>query len=519
MKTLNNIFKLLTKDSKHHVNLIIEGILIGIASGIVVSFYRFLLVKSEETLIFTINFVKGNVYYIMIWFIVLVIMGLIVSYLMKLEPDSKGSGIPQVIAEIKGYINQSWWKVLITKIIGGSFSTIGGLSLGREGPSIQLGAMASKGLSKLLQSHPTDENRFLLAGSGAGIAATFNAPLAGVIFTLEEIDHSFNSAIIIVGLIAAVVADCISKLIFGQATVFSFASPDMPLNYYWLLIFLGILIGFAGYVYNKGMIGASKLWDKYDVPLEVRIVLAFIISGICGFFIPEILAGGHAMLNLLEITIPTLSVLIVLLIGKWLLSILSFSSGAPGGIFFPLLVLGAYIGAIFSAITIPIFGLEPIFTYKIIIISMAAMFTATVRSPLTGVVLITEMTGSANTLVALIIVSIFAYIIPTLLNNEPIYASLMKNILKNKKESKFIKETKPIMINYTIPLNCKFNDKLLNEIPFPKTVLIISITRDNQYLIPNEKTYLKYGDELFVLIESNRYVTDNAKIEKIINEI
>ena len=516
MKNLSRVYNVLTKNSKYHFNLLIEGLLIGIVSGIIVSFYRFSLMKAENLLYYIISIVKGNIYYIILWFIALIIMGLIVAYLMKFEPDSKGSGIPQVTAEIKGYMNQSWWKVLITKTIGGTISTLGGLSLGREGPSIQLGAMASKGLSKLLHSSPTDENRYLLAGSGAGLAATFNAPLAGLIFTLEEIDHSFNSKIIIVGLIAAFVSDFISKLIFGQSTIFSFASPDIPLNYYWLLIILGIIIGFAGYIYNKGMTGSSALWEKYNIPIEIRVVSAFIIAGICGFYIPQVLAGGHSMINILEIAIPSFSFLIILLIAKWLISVLSFSSSAPGGIFFPLLVLGAYIGAIFSSIVIPIFHLNPIFAYKIIIVSMAAMFTATVRSPITGVVLIAEMTGSAHSLVALIIVSIFAYMIPTILNNEPIYDSLMKNLIKDNK-CKYRKGVRPILNEYSIPFDCKFNGKKLNEIPFPETVLVISLVRDNSYMIPNDDTYLKYNDELFILIESERYHKDNKKIEEILS--
>lgn len=516
MNNLDSIKKVLINDSRYHINFLIEGLLIGIVSGIIVSFYRYLLVKAEELLIFTISIVKTNELYIILWFIMLILMGLAVSYLMKAEPDSKGSGIPQVIAEIRGHMDQSWIKVLLTKIIGGTISTMGGLSLGREGPSIQLGAMASKGLSRLFKVSPTDENRYLLAGSGAGLAATFNAPLAGVIFTLEEIDHSFNSTIVIVGLIAAFVADFISKMVFGQSTIFSFASPDIPLDYYWLLIVLGVIIGFAGYIYNRGMVGSSRLWNKYNIPLEIRIVSAFLVAGACGFFIPQILAGGHSMINILDVAIPPLSVLIILLIGKWLLSVLSFSSGAPGGIFFPLLVLGAYIGAIFSAIVIPVFHLDPVFAYKIIIVSMAGMFAATVRSPLTGIVLITEMTGSAHSLVALIIVSIFAYIIPTILNNEPIYTSLMKDILKNRDDNKFTK-SKPIMINYTVPLNCRYNNTKISKLPLPETVLVISIIRDNEYIIPNEETELKYSDELYILMESDRYKTDNEKIEKIIN--
>lgn len=517
-KGISKVLNVLTKDSQYHLNIIIDGLLIGIVSGLIVSFYRFLINLGESILSKVISLVNGNIFYIILWFIALIIMGLFVCYLIKLDEDTAGSGIPQVTGEVKGYIDANWLKLLFTKTIGGFISSLGGLSLGREGPSVQLGAMASKGLSKVMKTPNTDETLFILAGSGAGLAATFNAPIAGLLFTLEEVDHTFNKKVVFVGLIAAVTADFIAKLFFGQSTVFHIASPNIPLKYYWLLIILGVILGFAGYLFNKGLTGASSFWDKYNIPIELRIVPTFIICGICGFFIPQILEGGYSMVNSLNYTIPILSVLIILLVGKFLLTILSSSSGSPGGIFFPILAIGAYVGAVFSVIAIPLLGLDPSIAYKFIIISMAGMFASTIRSPITGIILVAEITGSAYTLVALAIVSIIAYIVPTILNNDPIYTSLLNNILKKRSGNKYEDSTKPILANYTIPLSCSCENKRLCDIPLPKTVLVISIIRDSNYIIPDENTILKYGDELYILMKSERFSQDNEKIEKIIYE-
>lgn len=517
MDMMKKTLDALVENPKYYLRLSVEGILIGLVAGIVVSLYRFLLTSSESLLYSILDFIQGNVFMIAIWFIFLIAMGLIVGYLMRWEPMASGSGIPQVNGEVKGFLDPSWWKILVAKLVGGTLSTLGGLSLGREGPSIQLGAMAAKGVSKVLPTSKTDDIRLIMCGGSAGLAATFNAPLAGVIFTLEEINNTFDKKIILVGLIAAVVADFVSKFFFGQSTIFNFACPNIPLHYYWLLIVLGLLIGFAGFIYNWGMIKASDLWARFDkIPIELRLVITFVITGFVGLYIPSILAGGHTMMGILKTGIPALSVLLVLLVGKYLLSVLSFSSGAPGGIFFPLLVLGAYIGAIFSAIVIPIFGLDPILAYKFIIISMAGMFASTVRAPITGIVLISEMTGTTTSLVALIIVCIVAYIVPNILRNKPIYESLLERILKKNHNIVPVERTDNILSEYIVPLECEYIDKKIWNIPFPKSCVVVSITRSANNIIPDENTRLKYGDELFILIDYSSYAEDNQKIEEII---
>ena len=188
MKMIKQTLGLNVEDSKYYIKLIIEAVLIGLFSGFVVSLYRFGLDNSENILFSTLKYIQGDLLLTIAWFCILALMGLITALLMKWDPDSLGSGIPIVMGEVKGYFDVCWWKTLIAKFIGGTLTALGGLSLGREGPSVQLGAMAAKGVSKYLPNSKTDEKRLLVCGSGAGLAATFSAPLAGFIFTLEEIN-------------------------------------------------------------------------------------------------------------------------------------------------------------------------------------------------------------------------------------------------------------------------------------------------------------------------------------------
>lgn len=518
MKMMKKTYGPLLKDSRYTIRLVIEAILIGIASGLVVSLYRYALSNSENIFFSILSSIKGDLLLTILWFIILAILGVITATLMKWEPLSKGSGIPQVIGELKGYYETSWWKVLISKFIGGTLAILAGLPLGREGPSVQLGAMAAKGVSKKLKTSKTDENRLIICGSGAGIAATFNAPIAGVLFTIETFSKSFDKSIVFVGLIAVVISDFIAKCFFGQSPLFTFTPINIPLNYYWILIILGVIMGIAGYIYNTGLIKSAEFWDKFDkVPLELRFAITFIITGIVGFFLPDTLGGGHKMMYLLEVSIPPLSVLITLLIVKYLLLAFCFGSGTPGGIFYPVLVIGAYIGAIFSIIITSIFGLDPLIAYQIIFIAMAAMLASSVRTPITAIILVSEMGGISTSLVGIIIVTLLAYTIPTLLGNKGIYEAILDRLLKDKKTIN-LDESKSILGEYIIPLDCEYIGEKVWDLPLPQTALVVSIVRDGDTLIPDEEMVIKQMDEVFIIMNCKTYNEDNQLIEEMLYE-
>ena len=517
MKEVQKTFRSIVENPRHIFKLTIQGILVGIFSGLMVCLYRFLLNGSEDILRHYLTIINGNIFYIVLFFVFLIILGLLTAYLMRWERDAMGSGIPHVNAETKGFLDVNWYKTLFAKIVGGVFTALGGLSLGPEGPSVQIGAMAGKGVSKLFNESKTDELRLILVGSAVGITAAFNAPLAGVIFILEEINHGFDKTLVFIALVSAIVSDFISKMIFGQSTALTFPISNIPLSSYWLLIVLGLILGFLGYAYNVGMIKAEDLWAKIpNLSLEVKFVSVFLVSGVIALLMPEISCGGHYMLGLFDVAVPSLTLLLIYFVGKYVFSIFSFSSGAPGGIFLPILVLGAYIGAIFASIFIPICGLDNVLIYRFIIISMAGFFTATIRSPITGIVLLSEMSGSTESLVAMLVVCLIAYIVPTLLGNEPIYESLLERLL-NKRQHEYTPEpSKHVLSEYVVPLECKYIGVEIENIPFPKNSIVVSVIRNGSYVIAREDFKINYGDQIHILTDVNDFPYANREIEQII---
>ncbi len=515
MRALEKTLKSVVENPRYIFRLTVQGIMVGIFAGLMVCLYRFLLYGSEHVLREYLNVINGNLIYTILFFIALAVMGLLVDWLTKWEVDSAGSGIPQVYAEVKGHMEANWAKVLFSKIVSGVLTALGGLSLGPEGPSVQIGGMAGKGIAKLFKGSKTDELRLILVGSAVGITAAFNAPLAGVIFVFEEINHGFDKTLVFIALVSAIVSDFISKVIFGQSTALTFPIHNIPLESYWLLIILGILIGLLGYVYNVGMIRSSDIVANLKIPSWLKFVLVFLVSGVVALTIPEISDGGHFMMDMLDIAMLSLGVLMLLLVLKYLFSMFSFSSGAPGGIFLPILVLGAYIGAVFGSAVVPAFGFEHDLIYKFVVISMAGFFAATVRSPITGVVLIAEMCGSTESLVAMIIVSLIAYVVPTLLGNEPIYESLYDRLLLNKNREFVKKPSKHVLSEYLVPLDCNYINFKIKDIPFPKNAIVVSVIRNGKYIIPTDDFHIKYSDQIHVLTDVNDYPFVKEEIEEL----
>ncbi|WP_295114381.1 ClC family H(+)/Cl(-) exchange transporter [uncultured Methanobrevibacter sp.] len=518
MKALEKTLKSVSENPKYIFRLTVQGAMVGIFAGLMVCLYRFLLAGSEHVLRDYLGIIHGNVLYIILFFIALAIMGILIDYLTKWEVDSAGSGIPQIYAEVKGHMEANWAKVLFSKIVSGVLTALGGLSLGPEGPSVQIGGMAGKGIAKLFKGSKTDELRLILVGSAVGITAAFNAPLAGVIFVFEEINHGFDKTLIFIALVSAIVADFVSKIIFGQATILSFPIYDIPLESYWILIVLGLIIGFLGYIYNVGMIKSSDLVNSLKIPSWLKFVLVFMISGVVALTIPDISDGGHFMMDMLGVAVPSLGVLVLLLVLKYVFSMFSFSSGAPGGIFLPILVLGAYIGAVFGSIVVPAFGLEHDLIYRFIVISMAGFFASTVRSPITGIVLLAEMSGSTSSLVAMVIVSLIAYVVPTLLGNEPIYESLYDRLLLKKNREYVKKPSKHVLSEYIVPLGCNYINFKIKDIPFPKNAIVVSVIRNGKYIIPTEDFNIQYSDQIQVLTDSNDYPYVREEIEELFGD-
>lgn len=511
-KIKNNTSNLIEHTKKLKYIVAFEGIIVGAIAGFIAIIYRLALEYSEETMRVILDYGNSHSWAVLGWMVALIIMGLCVGYLVKWEPMIAGSGIPQVEGELEGYFKAPWIRVIIGKLIGGILCIFGGLSLGREGPSVQLGAMGGKGFAKIFKRINIEERYLMTCGASAGLAAAFNAPLAGAMFALEEIHKNFSATVLFSAMTASITADFVSKYIFGLDPVFNFeVQSSIPLNYYGLVVILGIILGVGGVFYNKVLLKTQELYSKFKwLKMEFRPLIPFITAGILGFTMPQVLGSGHSMITLLGTGNLLLPGMLVLLAVKFVFSMISFGSGAPGGIFFPLLVLGAYIGGAFGTIAVNLLGIDPQFVNNFIIIAMAGYFTAIVRAPITGIVLITEMTGSFTHLLSLSVVAIVSEITAGLLNAHPIYESLLDRILKNRGEEPIVDSTDKLLITMTVRRGSMLDDQLVSNIEWPDNCLLVAIRRGNREIIPKGNALIRCSDNIVALINEKDAILING---------
>ena len=438
-KKTDNLLELLVDKRRFSLRLLLEGLAVGLGAGISISVFRYLLAGSEilRPVIYH-NLREAMADGQWQWLALYIISFIIIAYLLKLivarEPMCTGSGIPQIKGILQGDMSMRWFSVLWSKIIGGVLAIGAGMSLGREGPSVQIGACVGQGLSQTSRRTGFESRILMTAGAGAGLAAAFNAPLAGVIFGLEEMQKTISPALLLTGITASITAATVTEVVFGMSPVFSMGYLlPLPLNLFDVLVVAGIVIGLLGRLFNIALAYSLNTYSRLGLSGMKKPLVPLALAGILGFVLPEILGGGNLLVDSLVVTDYTIGFLCLLFVGKFLFTMICFGSGVPGGIFLPMLVLGAAGGAVLAKLMV-LAGLLPAMYYAdIIVFGMAAYFSSVVKSPVTGSILILEMTGSFQHMLALLVVSLTAYVISDLMGGRPVYDELLDRALgKNK---------------------------------------------------------------------------------------
>ncbi|MGI6258138.1 MAG: ClC family H(+)/Cl(-) exchange transporter [Anaerovoracaceae bacterium] len=494
------VSEMLKATSSLKFSMIIHSFFIGLVGGLVIVAYRLLGEHLLGWFAGACAFVKGNIFHIALLFLGLVAVSLVVTFCVKQEPNISGSGIPQVEGMIARRMHTDWKKVLFYKFFGGLLALGAGLSVGREGPSIQMGAAVGQGVSNVSRKMDHEHKYLITAGAAAGLAAAFNAPLAGVMFALEEVHKNFSPIVLVSAMVSAVTADVVAKVSLGMDLVLRFELPHfMPLKYYWTLLLLGILVGLSSFFFNNGLLLIKHLYQKMPGHLALRIMIPFLLAGILGLTFPILLGGGHKLIMDLPALNLGLWALLAILVAKYLFTFLSFGSGVPGGIFLPLLALGAIMGNLFGVLVIDL-GIPREFLLHFIVLAMAGHFAAIVKAPITGMILVIEMTGSFAQLLPLTVVVFTALITSDLLRVPPVYEMLLEDILKGKTTSDEGQGEKKTLIELPVHVGSQVEGKCISQVPWPENCLVVSVYRGSTEIIPKGNTRLRQGDLLLFMV-------------------
>ncbi len=498
-----NIF---TQPRHFKLRLFIEGNLIGLFTGFLIALFRYLLELSENTLPVLYNWLAANPFFVLPWAGLLLIIGYCLTLVVRTEPMTAGSGIPQIKGILLGKMDMNWARVVVLKFIGAVLGIGAGLSLGREGPSVQLGACLGQGIGRMTHRSYAENHYLLTAGAGAGLAAAFNAPLAGVIFCLEELAKNFSPYVLMGAISASVTATTVTQYFFGLEPVFHMGKIPAVYagNIYILLIGLGAFVGILGMAFNKMLTVSLDAFNQAPLPAVLKPMLPLLLALILGFLLPQVLGGGSKLVDSLVVSNYTWYFLLILLLGKFFFTMICFGSGVPGGIFLPMLVLGSLGGAIFAKLAVLAGIMEPQWTVNCIVFGMTAYFSAVVKSPVTGAILIMEMTGSFEHLLALIIVSMTAYLLADILNGEPVYDMLLNRSLALQKKITDAIRHRRLMTELVVKAGSRIADNKVDAIAWPVNSILVNVRRGDFEITPQADLTLKAGDYLYVLIDDNK---------------
>ncbi|GEK05170.1 ClC family H(+)/Cl(-) exchange transporter [Schleiferilactobacillus harbinensis] len=484
--------------------LVGRGLLIGLCTGAVVSAFRWSIGKMLAATIWVYQQVQtGHGWW---WLVIIggsVLLPLGAGILVKQQPQISGSGIPQVEAQLDDALQLHWWSILWRKFIGGVLSIGPGLFLGREGPSIQLGAAVGQGFAETTGQAGTARRIAIACGAAGGLSAAFNAPIAGTLFVLEEIYHNFSLLVWLASLASAVAANFVASVVFGLTPVLHLTyANSLPLNEYGHLLGLGVLLGLLGVVYQKTLL-AMPGWYRRFVPLPRWLdgLVPFAVTILVGFWQPLWLGGGNAIILHMGQVVPTLGLLLVLFAVRFALSMVAYGSGLPGGIFLPILSLGAVLGGIYATVMIMLGWLPRQYFINFVIFAMAGYFAGIGKAPFTAILLITEMVGSLVHLMPLAVVSLVAYLVVDVLHGAPIYASL-RDRLKLPAGTQG-PTGKRAHIEIPVTVGSRLEDTSVRDFRWPKGTLLVAIRRGEQELVPSGDTLIHAGDTLLVAVDAS----------------
>lgn len=511
---LERAMKAFVSERRFRMTLFWEGIAVGAITGLVIVAFRFLIEGLE--VFWLERYAKvhsGDLGLAVLLLLAFSSIAVVLYKITQKEPMAAGSGIPQIKGILLGKMHMKWASVLVYKFVGGVLAIGSGLSLGREGPSVQLGATIGQGMSRISARSRFEEKFLLTSGAGAGLAAAFNAPLAGVVFCLEELQKNFSPFVLMATISATISATVVSQYFFGDAPIFHLdVLSVLPVRYYSILVIVGIFLGFLGIGFNKALAFSLDLYDK--VPLKygfAKPLIPVLLAAGLGLIFPQILGGGNHLVDSVLTTQYAMGFLLLLFTGKFLFTMICFGSGVPGGIFLPMLVLGALAGSVFGS------GVEYLgivatgYAENFIVFAMAGYFAAVVKSPVTGSILIMEMTGSFQHMLPLICVSMVAYVTADMLNGKPVYDILLERSLKKQQQVKIQMKYKRLLFEVVVENGSDLDGKCIHQISWPQYSLVINIRRGENEISPVGDTRIQAGDYIYIFANER----DGAKLSSL----
>jgi len=402
--------------------LLFFAVLAGIGAGYGAVVFRWLIHE------FTVMFFSGGkslLSSLSSYYIVLIPAagGLIVGFLVYyLAPETKGHGVPEVMYAVDREGGRIRVRVAVIKALASSVCIGSGGSVGREGPIVQIGSSLGSSLGQLFHL-PREKVKILVAcGAGGGIAATFNAPLAGIFFALEIILRSYAPRHLSSVVLASVLATVVSRKYLGNNP--AFVVPAYQMNSPWEILFylvFGLLAAVMAYLFIVTLYKSEDIFDRIPVPGFVKPAIGGLIIGVIGLYYPQVFGVGYKSIELALYGKVTALLALILVFAKLLATSVALGSGGSGGIFAPSLFIGSMLGVVFSKVTMILFPAIAINPGASAMIGMAAVFAGAAQAPISSILILFEMTGDYKIILPLMTAVVISTLVLRKWSRESIY--------------------------------------------------------------------------------------------------
>ncbi len=501
------------------VELIAVGSVTGVVAGIVVTAFTILVREGEHISQNAYAYVRENPVFLPLLLLALFCAAFLIGVAMQLSTVVRGGGVPQAEGASRGSVPLKWWRDLTLMFAAALVSIFAGLSIGSEGPSVLIGACAGDGVSKTLKRDEMIKKYQITGGACAGLAVAMNAPLMGMAFAFEEAHKRFTPEVFICAF-TSVIFGMLARIgvynALGMEVVNSFRSYllfELPFRYYGYVLLAGVLCGGLGIVFYKLCFVLRRAFKRIKAKNErralfLRVTLVVGIGGLVSLLAAGVMGGGHGFIEGLgtlggskEVEVAPvfglgvlLSLLLILLL-RFFITATNVGAGIPCGTFVPILATGACVGGLLNALLVKL-GMDEKYCDLMIMICMAAYFTAIVRAPITAIVMICELTGSFAPLLPVIIAVSIGYVIGEMCKTDGIYEELLEAY---EKEAGIHERAVSMIYSLTVAEGSLADGREVRNILWPAGTRVKELHRGEEVILPEGDTLLR-GEDLLIIV-------------------
>ena len=527
------------------VPVFVYGAFTGLLVGTIVYFFKWVAEFLTEK--------SGEIYqyaHAHPWIAVAVVAGavalaFVAYFLQRWAPETRGGGIPRAEGVLRGLLTFRWLRTGIAVIVNSWISFFVGLPLGSEGPSVLLGTAIGGGTCRLPLSHNSWNRYIMTGGASAGFAVATGAPVTGILFALEETHKRFTPMIFLMAMssvLFGVTASNLWTLALGHSPAPLFALKDEAGNIInlgtimgpfamkdiWVPLVLGVVIAILACGYNLFVFLIGKAYDTKlkRIPQWARLVIVFVLTAVIGLIAfgnfkgtDALFGGGGLITGLAESQSKvnsrfTWQVIFVLLVIRFLTIAFATGSGATGGVFIPMLSIGALIGALLGNAFVAM-GMDESLFPTVVMLSMSAFMGATTRAPLTALVFMVECTWSFSNLFYVAITVFISYFLCEIVKVEPLYDVLLERMIHKQNETK---KHQILRLTYVVQEGAFAVGKAVRDILWPSNTKVSEIVAaDNVKRMDDDgEKKIHVGDTLTIITQTFDEAATRLELDEIL---